>query len=137
MTEQLSPLEHCPLDSHCQQSPRILCTACVLRAPRQLSPSGLRRTPGQTPFHPKHTLFCGVTFLRVHPLPATPFQCPRSRTATIGLGAATPFLPLRWPDCTLSGLRAEEYDPPATQSRATPEPSSRTIPTLDRTLVAR
>ena len=23
---QLSPLEHCPLDSHCQPSPRILCT---------------------------------------------------------------------------------------------------------------
>ena len=26
-------------------------------------------------------------------------------------GAAAPFLPLRWPDCTLSRLRAEEYDP--------------------------
>ena len=25
---QLSPLEHCPLDFHCQQSPRILCTRC-------------------------------------------------------------------------------------------------------------
>ena len=40
------------------------------------------------------------------------------------------FLPLRWPDCTLSRLRAEEYDRPVTQSiPATPEPSSRTIPT--------
>ena len=47
------------------------------------------------------------------------------------------FLPLRWPDCTSSRLRAEEYDRPMTQSIATPEPSSRTIPTLDRTLVAR
>ena len=46
------------------------------------------------------------------------------------------FLPLRWSDCTLSRLRAEEYDRPVTQSIATPEPSSRTIPTLDRTLVA-
>ena len=25
---QLSPLEHCPLNSHCQQSPRILHTLC-------------------------------------------------------------------------------------------------------------
>ena len=54
-----------------------------------------------------------------------------------GRGAAAPFLPLRWPDCTLSRLRAEEYDRPVAQSIATPEPSSRTIPTLDRTLVAR
>ena len=47
-----------------------------------------------------------------------------------------PALPSRRPDCTLSRLRAEEYDRPVTQSTATPEPSSRTIPTLDRTLVA-
>ena len=47
------------------------------------------------------------------------------------------FLPLRWPDCTLSRLRAEEYDRSVTQSIATREPSSRTIPTPDRTLVAR
>ena len=47
------------------------------------------------------------------------------------------FLPLRWPDCTLSRLRAEEYAQPVTQSIATLEPSSRTIPTPDRTLVAR
>ena len=40
-------------------------------------------------------------------------------------------------DCTLSRLRAGEYDRPVTQSIATPEPSSRTISTLDRTLVAR
>ena len=49
-------------------------------------------------------------FSTAHPLPATPFQCPQSRTATLGLGTAAPFLPLRWPDCTLSRLRAEEYD---------------------------
>ena len=51
-----------------------------------------RRTPKRTPFHPKQTL-CGVTFQRARPLPATPFQCPRSRTATLGWGAAAPFLP--------------------------------------------
>ena len=96
-----------------------------------------RRTPGRTPFHPKQTLFLGVTFLRAHPLPATPFQCPRSRTATLGEGAAAHFPPLRWPDCTSSRLPSREYDRPVTQSIATPEPSSRTIPTLDRTLVAR
>ena len=38
---------------------------------------------------------------------------------------------------TLSRLRAEECDQPVTQSIATPEPSSRTIPNLDRALVAR
>ena len=27
---QLSPLEHCPLASHCQQSPRILCPRCFV-----------------------------------------------------------------------------------------------------------
>ena len=69
----------------------------------------LRRTPGRTPFHPKQTLFLGVTFLRAHPLPATPFQCPRSRTAALGEGAAATYLPLRWPDCTSSRLRAEEF----------------------------
>ena len=95
-----------------------------------------RRTPRRSPFHPMQTL-CGVTFQRAHPLPATPSQCPRSRTAMLGWGAAAPFLSLCWPDCTSSRLRAEEYDRPVTQSIATPEPSSRTIPTLDRTLVAR
>ena len=47
------------------------------------------------------------------------------------------FLPSRWPDCTLSRLREEQYDRPVTLSMATPEPSSRTIATLDGTLVAR
>ena len=27
---QLSPLEHCPLILHCQQSPRVLCTRCFV-----------------------------------------------------------------------------------------------------------
>ena len=95
----------------------------------------LKRTPGRTPFHPCAVLPRPAS--RTHPHPATPFQCPRSRTATLGEGAAATYLPLRWPDCSLSRLRAEEYDRPVTQSIATLEPSSRTIPTLDRTLVAR
>ena len=74
---------------------------------------------------------------RAHPLPATPFQCPRSRTATLKVGSRGSYLPLRGPDCTLSRFRAEEYDQPVTQSIATPEPSSRTIHTLDRTLFTR
>ena len=61
---------------------------------------------------------------RAHPLPATPCQCPRSRTATLGWRTTATYLPLRWPDCTLSRLRAEEYDRPVTQSIVTPEPSS-------------
>ena len=52
-------------------------------------------------------------------------------------GSRSSYLPLRRPDCTLNRLRAEEYDRPVTQPTATQEPSSRTIPTLDRTLVAR
>ena len=94
-----------------------------------------RRTQGRSPVHPKGA--STHSSQRAHPLPATPFQCPRSRTATLELEAAAPFLPLRWPDCTLSRLRAEEYGRPVTQSVTTPESSSRTIPTLDRTLVAR
>ena len=69
----------------------------------RLSPSGFEAHPGRTPFHP-----CAVL--------------PRPASAH--------FPPLRWPDCTLSRLRAEEYDRPVTQSIATLEPSSRTIPTL-------
>ena len=41
-----------------------------------------------------------------------------------GRGAAATYLPLRWPDCTLSRLRAERVRP-VTQSIATLEPSSR------------
>ena len=111
----------------CNLFPRY---ACVLRAPLRSHRPVLRRTPGRTPFHPCAVLPRPAS--RTHPLPATPFRCPRSRTATLGKGAAAHFPHLRWPDCTLSRLRAEEYDRPVTQSIATREPSSRTIPTLDR-----
>ena len=44
----------------------------------------LRRTRGRTPFHPCAVLPRPAS--RTHPLPATPFQCPRSRTATLRRG---------------------------------------------------
>ena len=68
----------------------------------------LRRTQGRTPFH-----LCAVLprpASRTHPLPATPFQCPRSRTATLGEGGAATCLPLRWPDCTLSRPAGDPVD---------------------------
>ena len=39
-----------------------------------------------------------------------------------GRGPQHTFLPIRWPDCSSSRLRAEEYERPVTQSIATPEP---------------
>ena len=63
---------------------------------------------------------CGVPYLRV----VDDYKHLGS-TITEGnaqAGAAAHFPPLRWPDCTLSRLRAEEYDRPVTQSIATPEP---------------
>ena len=70
--------------------------ACVLRAPPGSDRPVLRRTPGRTPFHP-----CAVSprpASRTHPLPTTPFQCTRSRTATLGKGGAAhlPALTLAW-----------------------------------------
>ena len=49
-----------------------------------------------------HTLLAsGPRASWAHPLPATPFQCPRSRTATLGEGAAATY-PYVGLDCTLS-----------------------------------
>ena len=98
-----------------------------------------RRTQGRTPFHPSRIAGLGTARFMGPSASRNTFS---ESTITDGntrigeLGAAAPFLPLRWPDCTSSRLRAEEYDRPVTQSIATPEPSSRTIPALDRTLVA-
>ena len=101
----------------------------------RLSPSGFEAHPGAN------------TFPSVRGLTTTSFTDPSASRNTFPVstimdgnaqaGAAVHFPPFRWPDCTLSRLRAEEYDRPVTQSIATPEPFSRTIPTLDRTLVAR
>ena len=119
-----------PYPGGCSQFLR-LCSSGSSR----LSPSGMEADPGATTF----PSVCGLT--------TTSFTDPSTSRNTFSVstitdgnaqaGAAAHFPPLRWPDCTLSRLRAEEYDRPVTQSIATPEPSSRTIPTLDRTLVAR
>ena len=113
--------------------PALVFFGLLAGSPDRLS----RRTPGRTPFHQKQTLFCGVTFLRARPLPATLFSVHDHGRQRSDRGPQRTFLPSRWPDCTLTRLRAEEHDRPVTQSIAIPEPSSRTIPTLDRTLVAR
>ena len=109
--------------------------ACVLRAPPCSHRPVLEAYLGANTF----PSVCGLT--------STSFTDPSASRNTLSVStitdgnaqaeAAAHFPPLRWPDCTLSRLRAEEYDRPVTQSIATPEPSSRTIPTLDRTLVAR
>ena len=101
----------------------------------RLSPSRFQAHSGTNTF----PSVCGLT--------ATSFTDPSASRNTFSVStitdgnararAAAHFPPLRGLDCTLSRLRAEEYDRPVTQSIATPEPSSRTIPTLDRTLVAR
>ena len=57
--------------------------------------------------------------------------------APAGGRSTFPAITLVWLTVHRAVSRAEEYDRPATQSIATPKPSSRTIPTLDRTLVAR
>ena len=117
--------------------------ACALRTPPGSHRPVLRRTPGRTPFHP-----CAVGWRSYHDQLHGPIRFPqhlfsvhdhgrqrsgggRSTLSTLTLARG------QHTDCTLSRLRAEEYDRPVTQSIATPEPSSRTIPTLDRTLVAR
>ena len=103
--------------------------ACDLRAG-----TVARRTQGRSPFHPKQTSSWSH-FSTGHPLPATPFQCPRSRTAALERGAAA----LTCPYVGLTVHRAVSvrrmYDRRVTQSTATPEPSSRTTPTLDQVLV--
>ena len=109
--------------------------ACVLRAPHRLTRPAFDAHSGANTFPSA----CGLT--------TTSSTDPSASRNTFSVSTITDgnarnrgpqhtFLPLRWPDCTLSRLRAEEYDRPVTQSIATPEPSSRTIPTLDWTLVA-
>ena len=85
----------------------------------------LRRTQGRSPFHPRQT----SSWKSLSSGPSASRNTFSVSTITDGNA--------RGADCILSRVRAEEYDRPVTQSIATPEPSSRTIPTLDRTLVAR
>ena len=89
----------------------------------------LVRTPSNT-FPPEaDTLFVIATFLR-------PIRQVSTITDGNARAGARSTLTLRWPDYTSTRLRAE-CDWAVTKSMATPERSSRTIPTLDRTLVAR
>ena len=114
----------------------VTVSACVLRAPHRLSPSGLRGAPRSEHLSIRvrsyHDQLHGPILFPQHLFSVHDHGRQRS-----GRGPQHIFLPLRWPDCTLSRLRVEDHDRPVTQSIATPEPSSRTIPTLDRTLVAR
>ena len=97
--------------------------------------SGIRGAPRGEHFSTHCVLLAsGPRASWAQPLPATPFSVSTITDGYARIRSAAPFSPLRWPDCTLSRLRAEEYDRPVTQSIATPEPSSRTITTLDRTL---
>ena len=109
-------------------------SACDLRAPRRHTSTVSRCTQGRSPFHPNQS--SSWSLQRAHPLPANTFSVPTITDGYARAGGRGSYLPLRRPDCTLSRLRAEEYDLPVTQSIATPKPSSRTISTLDRTLVA-
>ena len=82
----------------------------------------------RSPFHPKQTLR-GVTLNGPIRFPHTPFQCPRSRTATLELGAAA----LTCPSYAL--LNIEPFvrrSTTGTEPIATREPSSRRITALDR-----
>ena len=122
---------------HPLNQPTPLPCACDLRAPGRLSRPFFEAHPGAITFPPEADFF-------VESLSSGPSASRNTfsvSTITDGnarrWGPQLTFQPLRWPDCILSRLRAEEYDRPVTQSIATPEPSSRTIPTLDRTLVAR
>ena len=58
--------------------------ACALRALTSSSPSGFRDAPRGEHLSTRGRLLRGSHFPRAHPLPATHFQCPRSRTATLG-----------------------------------------------------
>ena len=90
-----------------------------------------RRTQGDHLFTHHALLASGPRASWAHPLPATPFQFPRSRTAMLGKGDRSTL------SCPRIGLTVhQEHDRSVTQSTATLEPSSKTIPTLDRTVVA-
>ena len=74
-----------------------------------------RRTQGRSPVHP-----CAIFCDQLH----GPIRFPQHLCSVHDHGRQRSD---RGPDCTLSRLRAEEYDWPMTQSIATPETSSRTI----------
>ena len=74
---------------------------------------------------------------KAHPLPAVHFQDPRSRAATIQLSTLS-FSSTCSPCAVLTVHGAVSFvgvRPACNQSIATPEPSSRTIPTLGRAII--
>ena len=71
-----------------------LSAACVLRAPRRLSPSVFWGAPRGEHLSTHHALLASWPRASwAHPVPATPFQWPRSRTATLRRGPQLTFHP--------------------------------------------
>ena len=106
-----------------------------LRAPRRRTGTVTRRTQGRSPFRIEADFL--VESLSTGPSASRTLSVSTITDGYARAGSRSSYLPSRRPDCTSSRLRAEEYDRSVTQSIATPEPSSRTIPTLNRALVAR
>ena len=88
---QLAHHQFCP--SFC--IPVNFC-ACVLRAPRRLHQPSFRGAPRGEHLSTRSRLSSVESHFFA--LPATPFQCPRSRTATLGQGGRSTFpaLTLAW-----------------------------------------
>ena len=66
------------------------CSAYDLRAPRPHRRHRFETHPGTITFSPEASS-SSSHFQLAHPLPATPFQCPRSRTASLELGSRSTF----------------------------------------------
>ena len=131
----LPPIQHFSNDV-CPSVMQNELFACVLRAPRRLPPSGFRGAPRANTLSMRVRSYHDQLHGPIR-FPQHLFSVHDNGRQRSDKGPQHTFLPLRWPECTSSRLRVEEYDRPVTQPIATPEPSSRTIPTLDRTLVAR
>ena len=82
---------------------------CSSGSSRLITHRVFRHTPGRTPFHPCAVLPRPAS--RTHPLPATPFQCPRSRTAMLRRGQPLTSLTLAWLYIEPSPCGGERGDP--------------------------
>ena len=126
------------LDALCLRDQSAKNTVCLLLKSLLPGVNPLLSSSGSSPAHHRpafETQRGANTFPSVCGLTTTNFTDPSASHSNARAGGRSTLSSLRWR--TLSRLRAEENDQPVTQSIATPEPSSRTIPTLDRTLVAR
>ena len=132
--------EHLPFLPGCKPILRLLLVhrnlanlemiACVLRAPHRLiTVRLLRRTPGRTPFHPRQTffwwksLFLGPIRFPQHLFSVHDHGRQRSGRGPQPLTCPYVGLTVHWPVSVRRSMTG-----PVTQSIATPEPSSRTIP---------